>query len=243
MKNKFSTSQHKIAKTSGGVVLFGLTLMYSLSAFSAGGGIVTDDTSSLYAAGKKETYSPYARRDFPDRPLWGDTHLHTAISFDAGAFGATLLPPDAYRFAKGEEVISSTGQPVRLSRPLDFLVVADHSDNMGLFPELQSGAPFVLASEKGRRWNEMINAGGQEGVKAAAEIIQDFSQGKFPKELESLPGTSLYRNTWDNIIDAAEDANDPGHFTAFIGYEWTSLDKGNNLHRVIMYRDNEDRAK
>jgi len=205
--------------------------------------LVTDDTSSLYSAGEKQTYSPYAQRDFPDTPLWGDTHLHTAISFDAGAFGATLLPPDAYRFARGEEVVSSTGQPVRLSRPLDFLVVADHSDNMGLFPELQPGAAFVMASEKGRRWNDMINAGGQEGVKAAAEIIQDFSQGKFPKELESLPGTSLYRNTWDNIIDAAEKANDPGHFTAFIGYEWTSLDKGNNLHRVVMYRDNADRAK
>lgn len=220
-----------------------MALVFSQTAFSSGGGIVTDDTSSLYSAGVKKTYSPYAQRDFPDRPLWGDTHLHTAISFDAGAFGATLLPPDAYRFAKGEEVISSTGQPVRLSRPLDFLVVADHSDNMGMFPELQSGAAFVMTSEKGRRWNEMVNKGGQEGVKAAAEMIQDFSQGKFPKELESLPGTSLYRNTWDNIIDAADEANAPGHFTAFIGYEWTSLDKGNNLHRVVMYRDNADRAK
>jgi len=221
----------------------GLLLTFSQSAISAGSGIVTDDTSSIHASAKKETYSPYAKRDFPDRPLWGDTHLHTAISFDAGAFGATLLPPDAYRFAKGEEVTSSTGQPVRLSRPLDFLVVADHSDNMGMFPELQSGAPFVMASEKGRRWNTMISAGGQEGVNAAAEIIGAFSQGKFPKELESLPGTSLYRNTWDGIIDAAEDANDPGRFTAFIGYEWTSLVKGNNLHRVIIYRDNADRAK
>jgi hypothetical protein len=218
-------------------------LAFSHSALSAGGGIVTNDTSSLFSAGKQETYSPYAQRNFPDRPLWGDTHLHTAISFDAGAFGATLLPPDAYRFAKGEEVISSTGQAVRLSRPLDFLVVADHSDNMGLFPELQSGAPFVMASEKGRRWNGLISAGGQDGVKAAAEMIQDFAQGKFPKELESKPGTSLYRNTWDNIINAAENANDPGHFTAFIGYEWTSLDKGNNLHRVVMYRDNGDRAR
>ena len=243
MKNKFSTSQHKIAKTSGGTVLFCLTLMYSLNAFSAGGGIVTDDTSSLHAKAKKEAYSPYALRDFPDRPLWGDTHLHTAISFDAGAFGATLLPPDAYRFAKGEEVVSSTGLPVRLSRPLDFLVVADHSDNMGFFPELQSGAPYVMASEDGRRWNRMINEGGQEGVKAAGEMIVAFSQDKFPEELTSLPGTSIYRNTWDGIIDAAEEANDPGHFTAFIGYEWTSMIKGNNLHRVVMYRDGGDRAK
>ncbi|PKH09303.1 DUF3604 domain-containing protein [Moritella sp. Urea-trap-13] len=220
------------------------TLAFSPIANSTGsGGIVSDDTSSMFSAGKKATYSPYAQRNFPDRPLWGDTHLHTAISFDAGTFGASLLPADAYLFAKGKEVTSSTGQPVRLSRPLDFLVVADHSDNMGLYPELQSGAPFVMASEKGREWNSMIKVGGQEGVKAAADIIGLFSQGKFPEELMSVPGTSLYRNTWDGIIDAAEDANDPGHFTAFIGYEWTSLDKGNNLHRVIMYRDNADRAK
>jgi len=220
-----------------------LTLGFSQTAFSSGGGIVTDDEASLRGAARTEPYSPYAQRNFPNRPLWGDTHLHTAISFDAGAFGARLLPPDAYRFAKGEEVVSSTGQPVRLSRPLDFLVVADHSDNMGFFPKLQEGAPYVMADEKGRRWHEMINMGGQEAVKAAAELIAAFSQGKFPKALESLPGSSIYRSTWDDIINAAEEANDPGHFTAFIGYEWTSLVNGNNLHRVVMYRDDADRAR
>jgi hypothetical protein len=220
-----------------------MTLALSQSAFSSGGGLVTDDEASLSGAARTEPYSPYAQRNFPNRPLWGDTHLHTAISFDAGAFGARLLPPDAYRFAKGEEVISSTGQPVRLSRPLDFLVVADHSDNMGFFPNLQAGAPYVMASEKGRKWHEMIKAGGQEAVKAAVELIVAFSQDKFPKELASLPGTNVYRSSWDDTINAAEEANDPGHFTAFIGYEWTSLVKGNNLHRVVMYRDGDDRAR
>jgi len=220
-----------------------MTLGLSQTAFSEGGGLVTDDESSLIGSARTEPYSPYAQRNFPNLPLWGDTHLHTAISFDAGSFGARLLPPDAYRFAKGEEVVSSTGQPVRLSRPLDFLVVADHSDNMGFFPKLQAGAPYVMASEKGRRWHKMVNAGGQEGVKAAAEIIGDFSQGKFPKDLMSLPGMGIYRSTWDDIINAAEEANNPGHFTAFIGYEWTSLVKGNNLHRVVMYRDGAGRAR
>ncbi|RKZ71883.1 MAG: hypothetical protein DRQ48_02070, partial [Gammaproteobacteria bacterium] len=148
MKNQLNSAHHsrvRISQGTGFAVSLCLALGLSQTAFSEGGGLVTDDTSSLFSAGKKETYSPYAQRDFPDHPLWGDTHLHTAISFDAGAFGATLLPPDAYRFAKGEEVVSSTGMPVRLSRPLDFLVVADHSDNMGFFPELQSGAPFVMA--------------------------------------------------------------------------------------------------
>jgi hypothetical protein len=243
MKIHFSTRYNHISRQANSLALLYLTLVFSHSAFASGGGLVTEDTSSLNAPAKKETYSPYAQRNFPDRPLWGDTHLHTAVSFDAGAFGARLLPPDAYRFARGEEVISSTGLPVRLSRPLDFLVVADHSDNMGFFPNLLSGAAYVMASDKGRRWNELVNEGGQKGVQAAAEIIQAFSQNKFPKELASLPGTSVYRSTWDEIIDAAEEANDPGRFTAFIGYEWTSLVKGNNLHRVVMYRDNADRAK
>ena len=226
-----------------GTALLILTLSLSQNAFAGGGGLVTDDEASLSSAARTEPYSPYAQRNFPNLPLWGDTHLHTAISFDAGAFGARLLPPDAYRFAKGEEVISSTGQPVRLSRPLDFLVVADHSDNMGFFPKLQEGAPYVMANKQGRKWNEMVNKGGQEAVKAAVEIIRDFSQDKFPEELKSLPGSNIYRSTWDDIINAAQEANNPGRFTAFIGYEWTAMVKGNNLHRVVVYRDGADRAR
>ncbi len=239
-RKSISLVHHK--SRAAGLVALCLTLGFGQTAFAAAG-LITDDPDSLSAAGRPEPYSPYAERSFPSRPLWGDTHLHTAISFDAGAFGATLLPPDAYRFARGEEVISSTGQPVRLSRPLDFLVVADHSDNMGFFPKLQEGAPYVMANEKGRRWHDMVKKGGQDGVKAAAEIIGDFSQGNFPKDLQSLPGMGIYRSTWDDIINAAEAANEPGRFTAFIGYEWTALVKGNNLHRVVMYRDGGDRAR
>ena len=137
----FNHASSVMIRRTGVSIMLGLLLGASQSAFSSGGGIVTDDPESLSGAAREETYSPYADRNFPDRPLWGDTHLHTAVSFDAGAFGARLLPPDAYRFAKGEEVVSSTGQAVRLSRPLDFLVVADPSDNMGFFPKLQAGAP------------------------------------------------------------------------------------------------------
>jgi hypothetical protein len=189
-----------------------------------------------------DDYSPYAGRNFPDRVFWGDTHLHTGMSMDAGAFGARLMPDDAYRFAKGEEVMSSTGQRVRLSRPLDFLVVADHSDNMGFFPRLYAGEPAMLADPTGRRWYDMIQVGGQEGVKAAVEIIVAFSQNRFPAALASLPGTDAYRSAWELAVDAAEKHDDPGHFTAFIGYEWTSNAKGNNLHRVVIYRDGKVQA-
>jgi len=189
-----------------------------------------------------DTFSPYAGRNFPVQVLWGDTHVHTGLSMDAGAFGATTTPDDAYRFAKGQELMSSTGVPARLSKPLDFLVVADHSDNMGFFPLLAAGTPSFLADPTGRRWYDMIKAGGQEGVKVAVEVIQRFSNNTFPEALASTPGTTAYRDTWEQIIKAAEDHNDPGNFTAFIGFEWTSNDMGNNLHRVVMYRDGGHKA-
>jgi hypothetical protein len=164
------------------------------------------------------------------------------MSMDAGAFGARLGPEDAYRFARGEELTSSTGLKVKLDRPLDFLVVADHSDNMGFFPRLYAGDPEMLADPTGKKWYEMIQAGGQEGVKAATEIIIAFSQGTFPEKLKSLPGSSAYRSAWEETIEAAEKYNDPGGFTAFIGYEWTSNTGGNNLHRVVIFRDDADKA-
>jgi hypothetical protein len=188
----------------------------------------------------KPPYSPYAGRDFPTRPFFGDTHLHTSFSMDAGAFGARLGPKEAYRFAKGEEIMASSGQRVKLSRPLDFLVVADHSDNMGFFPKLFAGDPNFLADPTGRRWYDMIQSG--KGAEAAIDIIVSFSQGKFPKALESLPGTAAYRSAWRETIKAAEESNDPGRFTAFIGYEWTSNTGGNNLHRNVIFRDDGTKA-
>ncbi|WP_457103731.1 DUF3604 domain-containing protein [Methylobacterium sp. P5_C11] len=188
----------------------------------------------------KPPYSPYANREFPTRPFFGDTHLHTSFSFDAGAFGARLGPKDAYRFARGEQVTASSGQPAKLSRPLDFLVVADHSDNMGFFPDLFAGKPEVLADPTGRRWYDMIQSG--KGADAALEIILAFSHGTFPKGLMYLPGTRSYRGAWQETIAAAEQYNEPGRFTAFIGYEWTSNTGGNNLHRNVIFRDNGDKA-
>ena len=190
-------------------------------------------------------YSPYARRTFPNRPLWGDTHLHTNLSMDAGLFGNRLGPEDAYRFARGEEVVSSSGQRVRLSRPLDFLVVADHSDGMGFFNDIAAGAPNVLKDPMGKRWYDGFKAGGQDAVDATMDLITQFSQGAIPESLlaDYSPGSKNYQSLWNHVVDIAEDYNDPGHFTAVIGFEWTSLIKGNNMHRVVMFRDGGDLAK
>ena len=186
----------------------------------------------------KPHYSPYAGRNFPTRPLFGDTHLHTSFSMDAGAFGARLTPSDAYRFARGEEVTSNSGQPVKLSRPLDFLVVADHSDGMGFFPQLMGGDPEVLATPQGRRWYDQIKGG--QGAEAAMDIIASFSNNKMPKGFPT-PGTTSYRNAWQQTIKAAEAYNEPGRFTAFIGYEWTA-GGSSNLHRNVVFRGNGAQA-
>ncbi len=195
------------------------------------------EASTLERAFPTNNYSPYANRSFPPREFWGDTHLHTSLSMDAGAFGARLNPEDAYRFARGEQLTSSTGVPVKLSRPLDWLVVADHSDNMGLFTMLYEADPDITNSEIGARMSAMVRAGGREGVEAALYIIGRFSNNELEEELQILPGSAAYQSTWDRIIDAADEFNDPGEFTAFIGYEWTSLVEGNNMHRVVIYRD------
>ena len=155
----------------------------------------------------RRAYSTWAGRNFPSRPLFGDTHLHTMFSFDAGAFGARLSPSDAYRFAKGAEIVASSGQPAKLSRPLDFLVVSDHSDNMGFFPLLLAGDPALLADPTGRKWFEMIQNG--QGADAAVEMIIAFSQGTFPEALEFSPDKRAYRSAWEETIKAAEEANDP----------------------------------
>ena len=187
----------------------------------------------------KPPYSPYAGRNFPTRPFFGDTHLHTSFSMDAGAFGCRLTPRDAYRLGKGEEITSSTGQRVKLSRPLDFIVVSDHSDGFGFFPQLIGGDPGLLATPQGRKWYDEINSG--KGAQAAVDIITSFGKGLLPKGFP-LPGTPAYRSAWQETIKSADESNEPGKFTAFIGYEWTSNEKGNNLHRNVIFRDDGRRA-
>ncbi len=188
----------------------------------------------------QKLYSSYAGRSFPTRPYFGDTHLHTAFSMDAGAFGARLTPRDAYVFAKGNELKSSSGQPAKLSRPLDFLVVADHSDGMGFFPMVMAGGADIMGDPQGRKWHEMILSG--QGADAALDIIRNFGMGTISKAIFPVPGTRAYQSAWDETVKAAEDANEPGRFTAFIGYEWTSNTGGNNLHRNVIFRDDATKA-
>ena len=202
------------------------------------------DRSMLSEKYKGKSYSPYASRDFPNEVLWGDSHLHTGISFDAGTAGATLLPEDAYRFASGEEVMSSYDIPVKLSRPLDWLAVTDHTDNMGFIVDLAAGKPDILATPEGRDWHDRLQtASKDEKPEIAYDIIKALMVTKtFPQQIYYGPNTQGYKATWERIVKAAEQNNDPGRFTALIGFEWTSTLEGNNLHRNVIYRDGGDKA-
>jgi len=181
-------------------------------------------------------YSPYLQ-DYPNQVFFGDTHLHTSYSADAGFVGTTLGPEDAYRFALGEEVTSSTGVRAKLEVPLDFLVVADHAENMGLAPLALAGDPAVIATEFGKKIHDLLKA--QKGAEAFDLWRAARASGKDPMAGES----SAAQTVWNNIVDAAEKFNNPGQFTAFIGYEWTSVPGGNNLHRNIVFRDGGEKAR
>jgi hypothetical protein len=224
-------------------ILCAAALVMPLSTMAQGTGTPTPEVLAKAYTGK--VYSPYAQRGFPEQPLWGDSHLHTTLSMDAGLFGNRLPPRDAYRFARGEEVVSSTGQAVRLSRPLDWLVIADHSDGIGLFSDISIGKPELLAFEQSARWIKGFEEGGDAAVQATLDLITTFSQGQMEPEMIALysPGSKAYKNLWEGVIADAETFNDPGRFTAFIGFEWTSLIKGNNMHRVVIMRDGAVRAR
>lgn len=195
-----------------------------------------DDAARVAAAAP---YSPYAGRSFPTQVYWGDSHVHTNNSLDARGFGVTLGPEEAYRFARGEEVTTSHGEQFKLSRPLDWLVVSDHSDGMGAMKEIIAGNPNLLKDPEVKQWHEAMRAGGDAAFEATMDVINSFSQGAVP---EVVLDRSFQKTIWDEYIEIAERFYEPGRFTSIIGYEWTSTEDGNNLHRNVLYRDDGARA-
>ena len=181
---------------------------------------------------------------YPERVFWGDTHLHTANSPDAFAFGNRLLPEDALRFARGEEVTSSSGVKAKLDRPLDFLVISDHSDGLGSMMDLFNAPRIMITEPHMLRWYDMMHSGQEGASKAAAEIIDAKANNTLPPELVNPEGSEKrMRSTWEKNIDAVEDYNQPGKFTAFFGFEYTLMDGGRNLHRNVVFRDGPDKAR
>ncbi len=186
---------------------------------------------------KEPVYSPFVGQDHPDRVFWGDTHLHTSYSWDAGLVGNTLGPDEAYRFAKGDTVRASTGQPVKLVRPLDWLVIADHAESLGVAVLIDRSDPAILASEIGRKTHDLYKQGDIYGA------FEHWGLNVIVGGVNPLDDPALTRSVWEEIIDHAENHNQPGNFTAFIGYEWSAAPAGNNLHRVLVMRDGKSAAR
>lgn len=173
----------------------------------------------------------------PSRVFWGDTHVHSANSLDAALFGNRLGPDAIYRFAKGEVVRSSSGVEAKLERPLDFVVVADHAEVMGLAPLLNAGDELLQSDPFGNELYEAFQAGGTASQQAVFKLVGKISRGEDP-----FPSIDLSESVWFQNNALADYHNAPGTFTALIGYEWTSMPAGNNLHRVVVFRDGAEKA-
>ena len=209
-------------------------LLMALTMLPASAGEESQGSAALAGVG---AYSPYVNQTHPNRVFWGDSHLHTSYSWDAGLVGNTLGPDAAYRFAKGEQVTASSGQDVKLVRPLDWLVVADHAESLGVAVLIERSDPAILESEVGRKTHDLYKKGD------IYEAFETWGLNVIVGGNNPLTDENLTRSVWEEIIGYAEVHNQPGAFTAFIGYEWSSVPQGNNLHRVVVMRDGGEEAK
>ena len=184
------------------------------------------------------SFSPVLAAAEPQQPLWGDTHLHTSLSGDAVAYGLLRSPADAYNIATGKQVTTPEGQIIQLTRPLDFLVIADHAEGYGLVKAIIDGNQKLLKDPVIRRWAGMLEAG--KNALVGQEMIHAQSTGNLPDVIKD--GQDITRGLWLDMLKTADAYNQPGEFTAMIGFEWSAAPQGNNLHRVLVYRDGGDLA-
>jgi hypothetical protein len=219
-------------------IVFGLSLLAgsfiataaSAEEIPARKGVAALPTKESVGKLATKQFSPYAGRNFPTKVFWGDTHLHTAVSVDAGTM-CRVGQEDAYRFARGEEVTATNGLRAKLSRPLDFLVIADHAEMYGLMPQLLSGDQEIIATEPGKTWYAALTSGDKDkAFTTAMEIVASLS-GKEPP----IKSDKAVRDAWHAYTALADKYNEPGVFTALIGYEWTAIG-GYNLHRNVIFR-------
>ena len=213
----------------------------ALHALAVAGGVAAAAT-----AGAEDAYAPTIRDTYPDTVYWGDTHVHTYLSGDAFGLGTRATPEQAYRFAKGEEVVSTGGKPARLRRPLDFLMISDHAEHIGILPRLVGGDERMIATEDGRTWAKFF-----EEVPSATDVLNAEDRDAF----DVLSGTlmsgkaawngdfgiddAFRREVWHAVIEAAERHNDPGTFTTFAGYEYTA----SMLHRNVLFAGDPEQTR
>jgi len=187
---------------------------------------------------KAKPYSPYVDQHFPQRVFFGDTHFHSSLSVDSGMIGNRIDLEAALRFSRGEEITTSTGLRAKLNRPLDFLVLSDHAEYLGLADLIATADPALLATDVGKEWYAAVQKGGDAAWAKVIQMMEDFSSG-----IPRFRDAKLERSVWDKVVDIASEYNQPGTFTTLNGYEWSSTTNGNNLHRVVVFRDGPDRVK
>jgi hypothetical protein len=196
----------------------------------------------------EESYSPEVGKTYPNAVYWGDTHVHTSMSSDdAYVWGTRIGPEETYRFARGEAVVASNGMVARLNRPLDFLVIADHAENLGL----------MVAAERGSADLTQLSAENRDVLTRLVEKIRHLTYSdprpadvlavaEALKKGELVKDEAVKRSIWRGVTAAADRYNEPGRFTAFIGYEWSSAASSTpgfgNLHRVIVFKDDASKA-
>ena len=213
-----------------GAILAGASLL-ALAGCDKKPGEATTSTATATTGTAAATEAAY-----PEHAYFGDTHVHTGWSADAGMDGAVTSPEDAFRFARGDTVKSNTGQDAKLARPLDWMVITDHSDGMGTINEIRAGNPKMISDPFLKRMYEVMKSGDEAAAsKVVLELINLQSTGKLPKQVLD---PEWMVSAWNKTIAIADKYNDPGKFTALIGYEWTvNAGGGDNLHRNIIYRD------
>ena len=201
-------------------------------------------TAMSLSAFAQDPYSPHVDRSHTTHVYWGDTHVHTALSSDAFIFGTRLLPDDAYRFAKGEKIRATSGQEVRLRRPLDFLMVSDHAENVGVIARIH--VPLRSGPSRPTRVQPRVQRGDLRPTSGGhLDGIKLCSTAKVPRWSRRLGHADygidarFYRSVWKEVVASAERHNDPGRFTTFSGYEWTVAAGG---HRNVIFADGLERA-
>jgi hypothetical protein len=204
----------------------------------------TPDSSKVVE--RPNPYSPYVDQHYPQRVFFGDAHHHTSYSVDSGVIGNKNSPEVSFRFARGEEVTSNTGQRAQLIRPLDFLVVTDHAEYLGIAELLDTADPALLATDVGKEWYADMQGSKEKAWEAVVDMMNDFKTG-----IPRYDDPKVKRSVWDQVVDIASKYNQPGTFTALNGYEWSTISTGTggtgpagaNLHRVVIFRDGPDRVK
>jgi hypothetical protein len=238
------TGEHKMKRKL--IALIGQVVTLTLA---LGTTAIAQDTGTLdkeRLIEKPEPYSPYVDQHFPQRVLWGDAHHHSSLSVDSGLIGNTNDPETSFRLARGEEVTSNSGLRVKLIRPLDFLVVTDHAEYLGIAKLLNEADPALLATDVGKEWYAQMNGSPQDAWQAVVGMQKDFTSG-----VPRFDDPKVKRSVWDYVVDIASNYNQPGTFTALNGYEWSTVSSGRdgsgppgaNLHRVVIFRDGPDRVK